>query len=257
MRRVPLPRSGASPLLDRLAPALRSGLVTRLVLVAFRAWAAAVSRGRPDDALRRLLAAEDWLFARIDVLAIELDGGVHAKHRLIGYHRFFIERVGRDERVLDVGCGKGELAHDIAVSSGARVTGIDLSEEALAFARSRFAEAGLDFVQADALTYVPDEPFDVVVLSNVLEHIAERPQLLRRLAEVTQASRILIRVPLLERDWLVALRSDLGLWHYGDPTHETEYTVEQFHEELAEAGLAAEELQQRWGEIWAVARPAR
>lgn len=249
------PRSRASPFLDRLAPVLRSDAVTRLVLAGFRAWAAAVSRGRPDDALRRLLAVEDLIFARIDVLAIELDGGVHAKHRLLDYHRFFLERVGRGDRVLDVGCGKGELAHDLAVGAGARVTAIDLSSEVLAFARARFRDGGVEFVQADALTFVPEAPFDVVVLSNVLEHIAERPRLLRRLAEVTHASRLLIRVPLLERDWVVALRRDLGLWHYGDPTHETEYTVEQFHEELAEAGLAVEEIHLRWGEIWAVARP--
>jgi ubiquinone/menaquinone biosynthesis C-methylase UbiE len=228
-----------------------------VAVAAFRAWVAAVSRGRPDDALRRLLAVEDWLFARIDLLAIDLDEGVHAKHRLIGYHRFFVERVTRDERVLDVGCGKGELAHDVAVSTGARVTGIDFNADVLAFARSRFGDGAVDFVQADALAYEPDAPFDVVVLSNVLEHIAERPHLLRRLLDVTRAARFLIRVPLLERDWLVALRRDLGLWHYGDPTHETEYTVEQFHEELAEAGLAVDELQVRWGEIWAVARPAR
>ena len=76
-------------------------------------------------------------------------------------------------------------------------------------------------------------------------------------AESSGAGRVLIRVPLLERDWLVALRRELRLWHYSDPTHTTEYDVETFRRELAEAGLEIVELTIRWGEIWAEARPTR
>ncbi len=64
---------------------------------------------------------------------------------------------------------------------------------------------------------------------------------------------MLIRVPSVERDWLVPLRRELGLFFYSDHTHETEYTPEQLREELADAGLELAELVQRWGELWAVA----
>ncbi len=102
------------------------------------------------------------------------------------------------------------------------------------------------------LTWAPPHDYDVVVLSNVLEHIAARVELLRRLLDAVHPKRFLIRVPSEERDWLVPLRKELGLPHFSDPTHETEYTVEQLRAELHEAGLEIAELEQRWGEIWAV-----
>jgi ubiquinone/menaquinone biosynthesis C-methylase UbiE len=231
-------------------------LVDRFIDAAVRLWAGSVSRRRrPDDALRSLLALHDELFHRIDVLAVELDGGVHAKHRIMRYHDFFVDRVRAGETVLDVGCGKAELAHDLAIRANARVTGIDLNREALAFARDRFASDGLELVEADARTWDPGRSFDVLVLSNVLEHIEDRVGLLRRLASVARPKRFLIRVPVLERDWSVGLRRDLGVFHFSDPTHETEYDPEQLASELAAAGLEATEIEQRWGELWVAAEP--
>lgn len=239
--------------LDLAAPVLRGRAVRAVV----SAWIGATARDEPAAALRRLLELQDAIHARIEVLAVELDGGVHAKHRLIRYHDFFVERVRPGETVLDVGTGKGELAHDLAVRAGAKVTGIDTSPDVLAVARSRRAHPAVEWVEADLYAYEPGRSFDVLVLSNVLEHLRDRPQVLRRLVEATGARRVLIRVPLLERDWTIALRRDLGVFHYSDPTHTTEYDPEQLRAELAEAGLEVDELQLRWGEIWASARPAR
>jgi SAM-dependent methyltransferase len=243
MRRI-LDRLFVGPGADRLVDAL------------VRLWSGAVARRRdPGDALRALLSLHDELFRRIDVLAIELDGGVHAKHRIMRYHDFFVERVHPGESVLDVGCGKGELAHDLVVRARASVTGIDVNTASLDFARSHFTSDRIEFVEADARSWEPDRSFDAVVLSNVLEHIEDRIGLLRRLATAARPKRFLLRVPVLERDWSVGLRRDLGLFHFSDPTHETEYDREQLISELAAAGLEAREIEQRWGELWAVAEP--
>jgi SAM-dependent methyltransferase len=238
-----------------LDPLLQGRLAGRLIGTALRAWVSAISRQRPEQAVRRLLRIADGLLARVDVLAVELDGGIHAKHRLMRYHDFFVERVKAGERVLDVGCGKGELACDLATRGGAHVTGIDVNRTSLAFARARFSSDRLELVEADALEWVPPRPYDVVVLSNVLEHVADRVGLLRRLVQLARPDRLLIRVPVLERDWLVGLRRDLGIPYFSDPTHQTEYSPEQLEAELGDAGLRLTELQHRWGELWAVARP--
>jgi SAM-dependent methyltransferase len=240
-----------------LDPLVRSRPGELVVLGGFRLWASAVGRETPASALKRLLPVADQLLARVDVLAVDLDGGVHAKHRLTSYHDFFVERIGAGERVLDIGCGKGELAADIAQRTGAHVTGLDLKQSSLDFARAQPGGQALELVQGDALTWTPPHPYDVVVLSNVLEHIGPRVELLRRLLATAQPSRLLIRVPSVERDWLVPLREELGLPHFGDPTHETEYTVDSLRDELAEAGLEPTELVQRWGELWVVAVPRR
>lgn len=201
-----------------------------------------------------LLGLDAFLRVQLDRVATAYDGGEHAKHRLMRYHDFFVERIDAAERVLDVGCGRAELARDIAERSGARVTGIDFDEGYLAHARRRGLPERLDVELADALGYRPQEPFDVVVLSNVLEHIEERPALLRALRERTGARRFLIRVPVFERDWTVPLRKELGLPYLGDLTHFTEYLPGQLEEELRVAGLELVDQQLRWGEIWAEAR---
>jgi 2-polyprenyl-3-methyl-5-hydroxy-6-metoxy-1,4-benzoquinol methylase len=236
-----------------LDPILQSAVVERLIVLHLRLWSSGVSRLEPADGLRRLLRVDDLLQTRIDGLAIDLDGGVHAKHRLTRYHDFFVQRIRPGECVLDVGCGKGELAYDLA-EAGAIVTGLDWSRPSLEFARAHFRAENIEFVEGDILTWDPPHAYDVIVLSNVLEHIAPRVDLLRRLCSAATPDRFLIRLPRSDRDWLVPLRQELGLPYFSDPTHETEYTVDQLHAELAEAGLAVEELVQSWGELWAVGR---
>jgi SAM-dependent methyltransferase len=239
-----------------LDPLLAARPTDSLIGAVVRMWAGAIARRRaPSDSLRTLLLLHDELFRRVDVLAIDLDDGVHAKHRIMRYHDFFVDRVREGEHVLDVGCGKAELAHDLVQRAGARVTGIDVSAESLAFARAHFASDRLELIEADARQWDARRRFDVIVLSNVLEHIEDRSGLLRRLADITGAHRFLIRVPVLERDWAVGLRRELGLFHYSDPTHHTEYDRPLLLGELSAAGLRAVEVEQRWGELWAVAEP--
>ncbi|MCW5875598.1 MAG: hypothetical protein KIS85_01830, partial [Anaerolineales bacterium] len=60
--------------------------------------------------------------------------------------------------------------------------------------------------------------------------------------------------PSFERDWRVAYKRELGVEWRLDEDHKTEYTIEQFHQELAEAGLEIVHLESCWGEIWAEAR---
>lgn len=242
-------------LLRILDPLLQGAAAERFVRFVVRLWASGLSRLEPASGLRRLLTLEDDLQPCIDGLAMRLDGGVHAKHRLMAYHDFFVDNVERGERVLDLGCGKGELAHDLAVRAGVTVTGVDISRPSLDFARERFRAPGLEFIEGDALTWEPPHDYDVVALSNVLEHIGPRVEVLRHLRSAVRPDRFLIRVPSDERDWRVPLRKELGLPHFSDPTHETEYTVEQLRSELHDAGLGIRKLVQRWGELWVVAKP--
>lgn len=222
----------------------------------FRLWLAAI-RAQPDrrKAMRELLEIYSDAYYGMDRGAIDYDGGVHVKHRLTRYHDYFVERIRPGERVLDVGCGKGELAYDVAERAGATVVGIDRAAWALSFARSRFAHPRVAYVESDALTYTADGPFDVAILSNVLEHVGPRVELLRALRERVGAGRLLVRVPMVDRDWVVPLRRELGLTYFSDPEHEVEYTPELLREELRAAGWEMSEPTLVWGEIWVEATP--
>ncbi len=78
-------------------------------------------------------------------------------------------------RILDVGCGAGLLCEPLA-RRGAHVTGIDAATNNVAAARSHAASQGIaiDYRVGDpAAALRPDERFDVVLLLEVVEHVAD------------------------------------------------------------------------------------
>lgn len=218
----------------------------------------AIIRSQPNErkAMRELLEIYADAFHSMDRGAIDYDGGIHVKHRLTRYHDFFVRNVSAGERVLDVGCGKGELAYDVAERSGATVVAIDRARWALDFARTHFSHPRVSYVESDVRTYRSAGSFDAAILSNVLEHVGPRVELLRSLREEMGVGRLLIRVPAIDRDWVVPLREELGLDHFSDPEHEVEYTPDLLRDELATAGWSMGEPRLTWGEIWVVATPA-
>jgi 2-polyprenyl-3-methyl-5-hydroxy-6-metoxy-1,4-benzoquinol methylase len=213
--------------------------------------------GDPKAALVRLFAIQDDWEVIVSERAMALNGGEHPKHRLMRYHDFFVDRIKDGERVLDVGCGYAAVARSIARNRPkSQVTGLDNDLGRLGQARRGDNPPNLSFVETDATKSVPAGPWDVVVLSNVLEHISDRPGFLKALIETTKAGRFLIRVPLFERDWKMPMRREVGANYYSDPDHKIEPTETEFRKETAEAGLVIDELITPWGEIWAALRPA-
>ncbi len=217
---------------------------------------AAARGGDPGAALRELLQIETDLHGMIDETAMDYGDGVHVKHRLMRYHDFFVDRIRAGERVVDIGCGYGAVARSIADRAGADVVGVDLDPANVASAQKMFPHSRLTFVQGEAPRDLPAGQFDVVVASNVLEHIEHRTLFLTEVQRKASPSRWLIRVPMVDRDWRVPLRAELGLFHFCDPTHFIEYTRQTFTEEMRNAGFTVAELIVNWGEIWAEVRRA-
>lgn len=75
-------------------------------------------------------------------------------------------------RVLDVGCGNGALAGSL-LERGCHVVGIDLSERGVAIARRAHPSARFEVAAADdkMLSRLSEEPFDLVVSTEVIEHL--------------------------------------------------------------------------------------
>ena len=106
----------------------------------------------------------------------------------------------RGMRVLDVGCGVGDvtcLVAEIVGSEGA-VVGVDLAGTVLATARNRAASRGLRwtrFVEADiaqvSLADLSTQPFDAVVGRLVLMYQANPTAVLRRLAAMVRPGGVL------------------------------------------------------------------
>ena len=85
------------------------------------------------------------------------------RQRLIEIYRFLIPA---GARVLEVGCGRGDL---LAALSPSRGVGVDFSPAMIETARSRHPE--LQFVQADAHSLKLGEPFDYIVCSDLVNEL--------------------------------------------------------------------------------------
>ena len=202
--------------------------------------------------LKNMFAIRDSVELIINERAMAYGDGIHPKHYLTNYHLFFIERINEQDRILDIGCGYGAVARSIALAhTGAKVLGVDYDEQKLEQARAQTSLPNLSFTSTDATVSVPDGPWDVIVLSNVLEHIVDRPGFLKSIINTTHATKFLIRVPLFERDWQMAMRRELGVDFRSDPDHKIEHQLDIFLAETKEAGLTPVEVKTIWGEIWA------
>lgn len=79
---------------------------------------------------------------------------------------------GKDQLdICDLGCGVGWLSNEL-VKFGP-VTGVDLSPKGIDIARQRWPQVS-SFMAHDILTWRPEQKFDLVVSSEVIEHIPDK-----------------------------------------------------------------------------------
>jgi cyclopropane fatty-acyl-phospholipid synthase-like methyltransferase len=102
-------------------------------------------------------------------------------------------------RVLDLGCGVGDMAFvaaDLAGPDG-YVVGVDRWPEALARARLRAEQIGLAqvrFVEGDIHDPAPGGPFDAIVGRLILMHVPDPVTVLRRQATVLRAGGLVVPI---------------------------------------------------------------
>ena len=75
-------------------------------------------------------------------------------------------------RVLDVGCGNGSTCGEF-IRRGCRVVGVDLSEKGIALARNAHPRGRFEIISAesDLLEELDEPPFDLVISTEVVEHL--------------------------------------------------------------------------------------
>jgi glycosyltransferase involved in cell wall biosynthesis len=164
----------------------------------------------------------------------------------LGYrssHSMAIERVPAGARVLDLGCGRGLLAAELA-RKGCTVHGVDGLDPGEAPGLAGFTRRDLD----DGPPALDLADFDVVLLLDILEHLHSPEDFLVALRRLPGATRpqILISVPNVAFLPL-RLRLLLGGFEYGregilDLTHRRLFTVRSLERLLDQSGFRMEEV---------------
>jgi SAM-dependent methyltransferase len=170
-----------------------------------------------------------------------------AWHGLGGaYHRrltaIYRSLVAPGQRVLEVGCGDGDL---LAALDPAFGLGVDFSAETIARARRRHPR--LRFLEADVHALVLDEAttFDVIILSDVVNDLWDVESALRRLARLAGPSTRLI-LNFYSRLWEPPLDAVRGLGLATPQLDQNWLTVDDLANLLRLADL---EVTRQWDEI--------
>ncbi len=148
-------------------------------------------------------------------------------------------------RVLELGCGEGALAAAYkARNPRAHYTAVELHGPAAAVARGRVDRLHEgDFAALDLAELAADGPFDLAVMGDVLEHMADPWAVLRRLRELLAPDGVLaISVPNVGH-WSVLAEAMAGRWPAEDAglfdrTHLRWFTLDSLGRTLGDTGFA-------------------
>jgi ubiquinone/menaquinone biosynthesis C-methylase UbiE len=129
--------------------------------------------------------------------------------------------------LLDAGCGEGFAVDRLAQRlPDVKITGVDLSPEAIAYAQAHFGERARFRTGSVYKLPFSDRAFDTVLCSEVLEHVDDPSTAIRELKRVAR-NYVIITVPLEPYfQWLNVLGQKLGLSL--DPGHVNFWTKKAF-----------------------------
>lgn len=139
--------------------------------------------------------------------------------------------VNRETRWLDFGCGNGGLVRYVRDTVGCDVAGYDLG-----WITAKAARAGLPILNDQQLD-AADGSFDVVTAIEVLEHVAEPPEVLRRIRRLLKPGGLFFYTT----GNAAPHRNRLAAWGYVRPDiHLSYYEPQTLTRLLTEAGFVTE-----------------
>jgi SAM-dependent methyltransferase len=159
----------------------------------------------------------------------------------------------RCRRVLEVGCGCGELGR-LLRSRGHRVTGIELVADMAEYARCRLDRVVTADVERDGFPF-PPASFDALIFADVLEHLVDPWRVLREAVEVLAKDGVVVASIPNVQNIDVLFRLLRGRWDYRergilDIGHLRFFTLHTIRALFAQAGLMVVHVGHRYRRSW-------
>lgn len=156
-------------------------------------------------------------------------------------------KIGAGSHVLDVGCGVGGPGVRIARLTGARVTGISISQKQVRLANSLAESAGLAeravFHEANAMELpFPAQSFDAAIALESIIHMPDRGQVLTQISRALRPGGRLVLTDFFERAPIPADKQP-KVDRFLNVTMTTMTQAEAYPPLLRQAGLWFEEIQ--------------
>ena len=97
---------------------------------------------------------------------------------------FFLNNLSRNKSsVLDIGCGSGILAFDLA-KYYEKVVAVDISPEMLEIAKLKRSAPNIQYLFMDAENLILDEKFDLITSANTFHHFRNLPNTLQTIKKL-------------------------------------------------------------------------
>ncbi|MBF0455369.1 MAG: class I SAM-dependent methyltransferase [Magnetococcales bacterium] len=210
-------------------------------------WSVCAGMEDPRKSYYTLLKKQNRYFARLAIQGMKWRGfspePIHPKHLFnCPGHSYLAPFLKPGIHFLDVGSGSGSDCIKALQEGASVVVGIEYDSEKIALSQARAKKLGL------VLTILPldlekadypfaDKSFDLINLSDVLEHLNNRKGCLTELARIKKkAAPILISIPNADTRWKKQLRR-AGVDSRDDGDHKIEYSQETIQAEIQQAGL--------------------
>jgi ubiquinone/menaquinone biosynthesis C-methylase UbiE len=161
----------------------------------------------------------------------------------------FVDRLPHDPsaQILEIGCGTGATGA-LALSEGCcgRYVGVELFEAAAAEARDVLSDVITGNVETLEFDWQPAS-FDAVIFSEVLEHLVEPGEVLKKLSRFVRPGGLLLASSPNISHWRVIRELVMGRFNLADQgvfdrTHLRWFTPESFSDMAEKAGFDVEEL---------------
>ncbi|MBV9120547.1 MAG: class I SAM-dependent methyltransferase, partial [Chloroflexi bacterium] len=137
--------------------------------------------------------------AETDVLSHGYDEIAEQTQMYPAFYRWVREGVASvhprpGSRLMDMGCGTGRTLEEISKIGGLDLSGVDFSAECVRIARGRMP--GANIRQHDLVSGPPGEKYDIVLMSEVVEHLLDPASALRHVrASLVPGGKFILTFP--------------------------------------------------------------